>query len=242
MQLQEFSWFSARRLGVVALVWLGLAVAVGASATPVSLYGDPVNGWGFNPVDVAAAAGVGSLSDQASFETSPGTVDITITTPATVSGTDSPGGGFANPSTGSSMWSITANDRAYTDLWLVIVGHAVATDPHGPSGDGFYASANVGLEIDDADPNLRFVSPASMNVTYLAVYLGNLAQGATTVVPIEYRVAQGLLEPSASVFLFPQYQVGYLEGLAVPEPGTMMLGILAGLGLAVGARRNRRKV
>jgi hypothetical protein len=229
-----------RAFGVVAILFVSTAFALGAAATPVSLFGDPVNGWGFNPSDVAAASAIGSLPGQSSFGTSPGTVDITITTPATISGVNVPGGSFANPSTGSSVWSITANDRDYQDLWLVIVGHAVSSDPHGPNGDGFYASANVGLEVDDADPNLRFVSPAGMNLTYLAIFLGDLAQGSTAVLPIEYRVAQALFESAPNDYLFPQYQVAYLEGIPVPEPNMLALGITLGAaGLAVRVRRRR---
>ena len=173
-------------------------------------------------------------------ETSPGTVNITITTPSTIPGVNVPGGNFANPSTGSSMWSITANDRDYSDLWLVIVGHAVTVDPHGPSGDGFYDSANIGIEVDDSDPNLRFVLPTGMNLTYLAIFLGDLAQGSTAVLPIEYRVAQALFESAPNDFLFPQYQVAYLEGIPVPEPSTVALGITVGaIGLAARVRRRR---
>ncbi len=232
---------NARRgLGLAAILLASGLFAASAAATPVNLFGDPANGFGFNPADVAAATGVGSLSDQQMFLISGVYVDISITTPSTIPGSNNPGGNFANPSTGSSMWSITANDRDYEDLWLVLVGHAVNSDLHGPSGDGFYDPANVGIEIDDSNPNLRFVSPDGFDITYLAVFLGDLAQGATTVLPIEYRVAQGLFEQAPNDFLFPQYKVAYLEGIPVPEPSLLALGIVVGaLGRAVRVRRHR---
>lgn len=231
----------------VAVVFLLVFVASAAQATPVNLFGDPVTGFGFRAADVAAASGVGSLPDQATFLTNANS-NISVLTPPTITGTNNPAGDFSNPSTGSSVWTVTANDRAYTDLWIVLIGHSAGTDPHGPNGDGFYAQPNVGLAIDDADPNLAFVRAAGFTSTYLAIFLGDLAQGQSTGVPINYAVAQALLDtapPGSSIndYLFPQYQAAFVEVARVPEPGIAALVIVAaGFGLGVRARRNRETI
>jgi len=234
------------RFGALAWLWIAF-VAAGAQATPANLYGDPVSGFGFRASDVSAASGVGFLPDQAMFLTH-AVADLTVTTPATITGVNNPSASFADPSTGSSVWTVTANDRAYHDLWLVIVGEA-AGDPHGAAGDGFYAQPNVGLRIDDADPGLAFVRPAGFSgIAYLAIFLGDLAQGGTTGVPIQYAVAQALLDtapPGSTIndFLFPQYQASFVEVARVPEPGTAALGIVVvAFGLATWARRRRETI
>ena len=225
-----------RARAAIGAILLTLALAVPASA--LTIYGEPGGGWGFDPA-VAASSGVGFLPDQASFLFTP-TVDISVTQPPMFPG--SLGTSFLNPSTGSTTWTVTANDRSYSGLWVVIAGHAQTSDPHGPAGDGFYASANVGLDFDDTDPDWRFVRFAGTNITYLAYFVGDLAQGTSTVVPIEYRVAQDLFEAWENEFLFPQLQVGFLEA-AVPEPTTTMLGLaIVAFGGLKRARRRRETV
>ena len=221
---------------------VSLALASSAAATSVDVYGNPMD-WGF---DLSGLSGVASLLDQGvgSFLTT-NTNDITISTPASISGENNPTGGFANPSNGASVWTVTANDRNYEDAWLVIVGHAIAgpeADPHGPAGDLHYVTANVGLAVDDADPLLRIVSPVGLSYTYLALFLGNLTQNVGKDVSIDYRVAQALFPVGSGEFMFPKYQVAYLENISVPEPGLSLLGMMSATVMMVWARRRRRQL
>lgn len=221
-----------------AVVGTALAVLFGAQAqaTTLTLWMAPQFGFGSASVSAAQSAGVGSLPDS-TFCSNP-TCDIDITTPASIPGTSVANATFANPSTGSSIWTVTANDRAYQDLWIVIQGH----DPNDPNASYYADNTKIGLVIDPMDARWKLVHPAGFTqYTYLAFFVGDLAQGASVDVPISYAVAQALkvVSTNPTLCVFPQYRVNFLE-LSVPEPVLLSMLAFAGLALAIGNRRIAR--
>ncbi|HEU4428465.1 MAG TPA: PEP-CTERM sorting domain-containing protein [Myxococcota bacterium] len=216
--------------------------ALPAAAAPIKLWLEPNGGFGFDAATTgaASAAGVGSLPDSLFFSNpASGPARITITTPSPIQGNSVQNASFANPSTGSSTWTVAAQDRAYQDLWIVIQGH----DPNDPNASYYDENDRIGLRIDSADPNWRLVGPADPSfpdVTYLAYFVGDLAQGASFDVPISYVVAKALrMVPNTTPQLheFPQYRVNFVELAVVPEPAALSLLALGGALLATRKRR-----
>ena len=227
------------RNAAVAATLLFLS-ALPAAAVPMTLWLQPNGGFGFDAPSVSAAqsAGVGALPDSSFFSNpASGPQHITITTPPSIPGTSIVGATLANPSTGTSTWTVTAVDRAYQDLWIVIQGH----DPNDANASYYNANEKIGLVIDPTDANWRVVHPAGFpGVSYLAYRIGDLAQNASFNVPISYAVAQALkLVPGSNpqLCMFPQYRVNFLELAVVPEP--VLLSLLAFGGAALAMRKRR---
>ncbi len=227
-----------RRLSEVVLGALLLFVGSLAQATPVTLWASTSWGWQSPGIASLQAAGVLQLPDQAVFTTNSGLNlqgSISVTTPPRIRGVNLAKASFANPSRGSSIWTITANDQSYQDLWIVLAGHDITGDKNGPNGNRFYRTPKAGLLVDSSDSNWAVVRPTGSPVSYLAYRVGDLAQGQSFQLPIQYRVAQGLYKQGRK-FLFPQYRVAFLS-LAVPEPSTLVL--LLGAGIAFVASRRK---
>jgi hypothetical protein len=228
--------------GAALLAGLLLAAALPANAASIQMWLRPNGQFGFDATSTTAAsnAGIELLPDSTFFSNpSSGSPHVTVTTPPSIPGTSIQGATKSNPSTGSSTWTVTAADRAYQDLWIVIQGHNFnnggATDPY------YDDNSEIGLVIDPADPNWALVHPTGFpTVTYLAYYVGDLAQGASFDIPISYAVAKALKVVQTSPLLceFPQYRVNFLE-LAVPEPAVLSLLAFSGTLLTVRKRLKR---
>jgi hypothetical protein len=225
----------ARFRGVVAgaLVALG---GVSASAAPISLWLAPTFGFDAGSVTTAQSAAIPMLPDSMFFANPvEGMAHIDLSTPNSISGVKVSNPSRSNPNRGSSVWTVTAVDADYEDLWIVIQGKGETAHELAE----FYDTPNVGLEIDPSDPRWALVHPAdATQYTYLAYFVGDLPQGAQHEIPIEYRVAQKLFKDpnDSSRFIFPQYRVNFLA-LAVPEPAfSALLGVVA---LALAAPRRR---
>lgn len=212
------------------LVWL---LALPALAAPLTVW--LADDFGFDAPSTSAALSAGAeLLPDSTFFSNNGTTRVSVTTPSPISGTSVQGATHANPSTGTSSWTVTAVDRAYDDLWIVIQGH----DPNDPNGSYYDQNDEIGLIIDPADPRWAIVHPSGFaGVSYLAYYVGDLAQGAHFDVPISYAVAKALKVDDSNPQLcwFPQYRVNFLE-LAVPEPVLTALLAFGGTLLAVRKR------
>jgi hypothetical protein len=120
---------------------LAASAALPASGAPVQLWLEPNGGFGFEPTAAAVAFG-GSLPDSTFFFNSvSGPPRITVTTPSPIPGVSVQNASFSNPSTGTSSWRLTAQDRAYQDLWIVIQGH----DPNDPNASDYNENHKIGL-------------------------------------------------------------------------------------------------
>ncbi len=205
--------------------------AAPALAAPLTLWMASDFGLDAASVTAAQSAGVDLLPDSTFF----GGGGITITTPPQIVGDSVLGATKSNPSTGESTWTVTAVNGSYQDLWIVIQGH----DPNDPTGT-YYGNSNVGLSIDTADARWALVHPAGYpQVTYLAYFVGDLAQDESEQIAIDYRVAQALYQVSGSsplLCLFPQYRVNFLQ-LSVPEPA--LFALLGFAAVALASRKQR---
>ncbi len=223
-----------RWLASAAGFWLAWLLALPALGAPLRLWLTPNGSFGFDAASTSAAmtAGVDVLPDSTFFSNN-GTTHVSITTPSPISGTSVQNATFENPSTGTSTWTVTAVDRAYADLWIVIQGH----EPSDPNASHYDQNDKIGLVVDPADARWAIVHPSGFpSVSYLAYYVGDLAQGAHFDVPISYAVAQALKvdEKNPQLCWFPQYRVNFLE-LAVPEP--VLTGLLAFGGTLLAIRK-----
>ncbi len=234
--------FSNRFVWAAAGALLGVCLALPAAAAPLTMWLQPNGGFGFDAASTTAAtnAGVGALPDSTFFANpSSGPARITITTPPSIPGTSVQNATVANPSTGSSTWTVTAQDRAYSDLWIVIQGH----DPNDPEAAYYDENHKIGLVIDPTDPNWAVVHPTGFpNVSYLAYFVGDLAQGDSLDVAISYAVAKALkvVQQNPQLCVFPQYRVNFLELAVVPEPVVISLLAFGGTLLAIRKRRRTR--
>jgi hypothetical protein len=232
------------RIGASAAAFLLTGMlALPAAAAPFQMWLQPNGSFGFDVASTTTAlnAGVEQLPDSTFFSNS-GTTQVSITTPSPISGTSVQNATFANPSTGTSTWTVTAVDRAYNDLWIVIQGHEYNNFQGGPNDPYYTQNERIGLIVDPADPNWALVRPeADPGVTYLAYFVGDLAQGGSFDVPISYAVAQALkvVQNNPQLCEFPQYHVNFLE-LAVPEPVVTALLAFGGTLLAIRKRRQTR--
>ncbi|MBM4384592.1 MAG: PEP-CTERM sorting domain-containing protein [Deltaproteobacteria bacterium] len=231
----------SRFAGAATFAGLLFAAALPANAAPIQMWLQPNGGFGFDAASSGAASGAGIefLVDSTFFSNpSPGSPRVTITTPSPIPGHSVQGATKANPSTGDSTWTVRAVDRAYQDLWIVIQGH----DPNDSNASHYNDNSRIGLVIDPTDPNWALVHPTGFpNVTYLAYYVGDLAQGASFDVPISYAVAMALkvVQTNPLLCVFPQYRVNFLELAQVPEPAVISLLAFSGTMLAVRKRLKR---
>jgi hypothetical protein len=233
--------FTRRIDASVAAFLLTALLALPASAATFQMWLQPNGGFGFDAASTTTAlnAGVDLLADSTFFSNPTlGPARITITTPTSISGTSVQNATFANPSTGTSTWTVTARDGAYNDLWIVIQGH----DPNDAQAAYYNENDKIGLVVDPADANWAVVHPDGYaGVTYLAYFVGDLAQGASFDVPISYAVAKALkvIQTNPQLCVFPQFRVNFLE-LAVPEPVVTALLAFGGTLLAIRKRRQPR--
>jgi hypothetical protein len=238
----------AVRAGALTLL-VGLMGALPAAAIPV--YADGTTGGeGFDPADVAAAiaAGADAPTVVTGIAGDPSSVIESITTPLGITG--SKGKNKANPSRGTSTWTITiaddAPEEALDNLALVILGHS-ASDPLK------YKHQNVGLDVETDLPWL-FVTPGGVSVAgtggapgpdgpiYVAFLLGDVEAGGTYHMPIEYLLGQKLKkaknEAGDKVLMFPLYAYSVVS-VPAPEPSTLALLAFGALAVGFAARRAR---
>lgn len=218
---------------------LAALAALPAAAAPVSVWLN-TDGVGFDGASITALrnAGTGALPDSLFFGNSGGT-RVSITTPSPIPGVSRKKATKSNPSTGQSTWTVTAVDRDYQDLWIVIQGHS----PNDANAKYYQKHANIGLIVDPSDPNWKTVSPSGTpGVTYLAYFVGDLVKGDSFDVPISYAVAKALkrIRKDPNFCVFPQYRVNFLELAVVPEPVVLSLLAFGGTLLALRKRRPLR--
>jgi hypothetical protein len=232
--------WSNRFAAAAAGVGLAALVALPAAAAPLRVWLN-TDGVGFDAASISAATsgGIGSLPDSQFFANpSSGPARITLTTPSPIPGISRKKATRTSPSTGQSTWTVSAVDRDYQDIWIVIQGHS----PSDPRAKYYKKHQNIGLVVDPSDPRWKVVHPTgNPGVSYLAYFVGDLVQGDSFDVPISYVVAKALkrIRKDPNLCVFPQYRVNFLE-LAVPEPVVLSLLAFGGTLLALRKRRPLR--
>jgi len=134
----------------------------------------------------------------------------------------------SNPNTAQSLWSVTdGGGSSLSNAWLVFFGPTT------------YTPTLVGIDLPSGG-RWRLVEVSageSGNYFYPAVFLGSLDPGDTATFLMNHIVGTALTRQGSNLIL-PQYSVGVLTGVPLPEPGSLVL-LTAGITLAA-LLRNRK--
>ena len=209
-------WFASAL--AAALLWV-----TPARAFPV-LFGGP-SGFGVSgsTASAAEAAGFDLITDATIVPAD--TVPLVIPAPDVLSSHIPSSPSVSNPVTATSQWSVTnGGDGALTDAWLVFLKPLT------------YTPSTTGIDLQ-AGGQWRLVEMPVGKDTYFypAVFLGDVAADGTSTFLMHHVVGEALTQVGNTLVL-PQYQVGVLTGVPLPEPAFALL-VAAGLGLAALARR-----
>ncbi len=219
------------------LAWIGAGVALGwllvagnAGAYPIVFNGTGGFGISAASADGAEADGVQIVEVAANEIVPAAAMNLTIPAPDVLSATLVGSPSVSNPNRVTSEWSVTnAGQGVLSDAWLVFF---TSTD---------YADSSVGFEIDGDDGwiVLSVYVPSGSGGSYYfypARSLGDLDPSANIDFLMRHLVGVPLVE-AGDELLLPQYSVGALQGLPLPEPNAL---VLTGFGLAVAAILRRR--
>lgn len=216
-----------RSVWMAAVAVLGLLLAADrAGAFPIVF-----NGVGGNGISAASAAsaeanGVPIVDVDAIYTAA--SLGLTIPAPDVLSSTLVGNPSVSNPNRATSEWSVTnAGQGGLTDAWLVFLY---------PSD---YTPSEVGFEIDGDDGWVVisvFVGSGTGGSYYFypARFLGDLAPTDTVDFLMRHLVGEPLNEVNGELVL-PEYAVGALQGIPLPEPHALAL-----LGLSLAAILRRR--
>lgn len=207
-------------IAVLALSWVSPAAAF-----PVVFNGP--SGFGISAASAADAqsAGFSLITNVPVF---PGdTVPFVVPAPDVLASHLVGSPSVANPNTAVSRWSVTnGGDGSLNDAWLVFLTPLT------------YTASKVGIDLQ-AGGEWRLVQAPVGATTYYypAVFLGDLGADDQTTFLMHHVVGQTLTQQGSTLIL-PQYQIGVLTGVPLPEPATLLLLALS-LGLAGGLRRGK---
>jgi hypothetical protein len=139
----------------------------------------------------------------------------------------SPSPSASNPSRVDSAWTVTtAGHGNLVDAWMVFY-HTSAN----------YSSALVGFEADDEEGWAVFsVFAAGSEYFYPAVFLNDFDPSNAVVFTMHHLVGQTLLTNGSGQLELPQYTIGSIQGIPLPEPSALALGA-AGIALLALLRR-----
>ncbi len=215
-----------RSIGTGILAALCALVAAGR-ADAIGVAFDGPSGFGISAASAAAAAADGlqiipveQLATAASF-------GLTIPAPevqdAQLVGSPS----FANPNRATSTWTVTNSGQMnLQDAWLIFLYPAT------------YTASQVGFEIDDEDGwAVINVFVSGVDYFYPARFMDDLDPSDAVAFTMRHLVGEPLTQ-SGSTFVLPQYAVGAIQGIPLPEPAALALAV-SGLVLVAALRRSR---
>jgi hypothetical protein len=209
---------------MAAAAALGLLLfADRAGAYPIVFNG--AGGFGISAASAASAEASGvEIVDVDRLYTA-ASLGLTIPAPNVLSSAIVGSPSASNPNRATSEWSVTkAGQGALSDAWLV---YLTSTD---------YPDSSVGFEIDGDDGWVVIsVYAGGAYYFYPARFLGDLAPADTVEFQMNHLVSVPLHEVGNQLVL-PQYSVGALQGLPLPEPQLVALAAF-GLGLTAILRR-----
>jgi hypothetical protein len=208
---------------------LGLVLAAGRSDAFPIVFNGP-GGYGISAASAAGAEADGVRIIEVDSISTAASLNLTIPAPDVLSFQLVGSPSVSNPNRATSEWSVTnSGNGGLSDTWLVFLNPVT------------YTASEVGFEIDgDAGWALIsiFVPVGAGGTTYFypARFLGDLGADDTFDFLMHHLVGQTLTQ-QGNVRILPQYSVGALVGIPVPEPAQL---VLVAIGLAVTATLRRR--
>jgi hypothetical protein len=216
------TWIELRALAIAAalLLWAGPA-----SAFPVFFNGP--SGFGTSAARASAvdAAGFPIIEDASVYTAS--TYSLVIPAPNVLSHNILTNPTLQNPTTAQSRWSVTnGGEGDLSDAWLVFLTPVT------------YTKSKVGIDLQ---PGGRWalvdVPVGKTDYFYPAVFLGDVGADETVTFLMNHVIGEALTQ-QGSTFILPQYSVGLLQGVPLPEASSFVL-LAAGLALAGALRRGK---
>jgi len=209
-----------RALPLCALVAAAALLLAGAARAFPIVFDGP-GGFGVSATTAAAVEGAGFSLIQDVTVVPAATDGLTIPAPDVLTSHIVSSPSVSNPNTAQSRWSVTdGGESALSNAWLVFFGPTT------------YTPTLVGIDLPSGG-HWRLVEVSageSSNYFYPAVFLGSLNPGDTATFLMNHIVGTALTRQGSDLIL-PQYSVGVLTGVPVPEPRSLAL-CAAGLALA----------
>ena len=197
-----------------------------AQAFPIVFNGP--GGFGISAASAASAeaSGVPIIAVDAILQAA--ALNLTIPAPAVLSSTLTGSPSISNPNRATSDWSVTNGGIPRSDVWLVFLNPVT------------YTRSQVGFEMDGSDGWAVisvFVPFGEGGVEYFypAKFLGDMNSAVTVDFLMRHLIGEALHTQGGTLVL-PQYSVGALTGIPLPEPGLLILAAL-GTAMAVLSRR-----
>ncbi|HTO06161.1 MAG TPA: hypothetical protein VMR86_03815 [Myxococcota bacterium] len=210
---------------IASALLLALAWVTPAHALTV-LFGGP-GGFGVSASSAGAAesAGFSLISDVPIFPAD--TVPLSIPAPDVLGSHIPSSPSVSNPITATSQWNVTnGGDGDLDDAWLVFLKPLT------------YTPSTTGIDLQPGGQwRLVEVPVGKDTYFYPAVFLGDIAPDGVSSFLMHHVVGEALSQVGDTLVL-PQYQVGVLTGVPLPEPALALLP----LSVALLAGLRRRKV
>lgn len=210
---------------------LALVAAAGpAEALPIAFNGP--GGFGISAASAASAQAAGVPIISVGSISTAAALNLTIPAPDVLSFNLANNPSVSNPNRATSEWSVTnSGPGGLSDAWLVFLNPVT------------YTPSQVGFEIDGAAGWVVitvFVPDGQGGTDYFypARFLGDLGASDTVDFLMRHLVGQTLHSQGGELVL-PQYSVGALQGIPVPEPSAL---VLAATAFALAASLRRRSV
>ena len=211
--------------------WVLLAVcAVSLRVTPARALDVPVvfngpSGFGVSAGTAAAveAAGFSLITDAPISPTN--MVPLVIPAPDVLSSHLVGSPSVSHPNRAQSRWTVTnGGDEDLQDAWIVFLTPLT------------YTKSKVGIDLQGGGEWALVEVPVGKDeYFYPAVFLGDIGADAATTFLMNHVVGQQLTQQGSKLIL-PQYQIGLITGVPLPEPALCLL-LAAALTLAAGVRR-----
>jgi hypothetical protein len=218
------TWIEPRALAVAAAL---LLLASSAAAFPVVF--DGASGFGVSAATATSVSGAGFPVIEGATVYPANDFSLVIPAPDVLSHHIESQPSVSNPTTAQSRWSVTnGGETNLDDAWLVFFTPLT------------YTKNKVGIDLQAGGSwALVDVSVGKTDYFYPAVFLGDVDADATVTFLMNHIVGQALTQQGPTTFVLPQYSVGLLQGVPLPEASTI---VFLAMGLALVAALRRRKV
>jgi len=215
------AWIELRALAIAA----ALLLASPAVAFPVVFNGP--SGFGVSSATATSVSAAGFPIIEGALVYPANDFDLVIPAPDVLSAHIQAHPSISNPTTAQSRWTVTnGGEGDLNDAWLVFLTPLT------------YTKDKVGIDLQ---PGGRWalvdVQVGESDYFYPAVFLGDVDAAAAVTFLMNHFVGEGLTQQGSTLVL-PQYQVGLLQGVPLPEASTFAL-LATGLGLGAVLRRRK---